>query len=84
MVTLARPTRIRTGSKPAVGKGTTEKISGASTAPNHKHEENTMHKVAHQIMAIYDWVSGPAMSDQERLNSKIAQASPVGNIRMIV
>ena len=84
MVTLARPTRIKTGSRPVVGKETTGKIHGASKAPDHQQKENMMHKVAHQIMVIYDWVSGPAMSEQERMAHKIAEAGHLGNTRMIV
>ena len=43
-----------------------------------------MHKVAHQIMVIYDWVSGPAMTQQERLAYKLAEAEHTGGSRLIV
>ena len=33
-----------------------------------------MRKVAHQIMVIYDWASGPAMTEQERMAYKIAES----------
>ena len=33
-----------------------------------------MHKAAHQIMVIYDWVSGPAMTERERMAYKLAEA----------
>ena len=75
MVTLARPTRIKTGSKPVDGKPTSGKIHGATAAPDHRHKENTMHKIAHQVVVFYDWLSGPAMSVQERTAAKIAEAN---------
>ena len=75
MVILERPTRIKTGERPVVGKVTLEKIGGASTAPVHQHKENTMHKVVHQVVVFYDWLSGPAMSVQERTAAKIAEAN---------
>ena len=34
-----------------------------------------MRKMAHQIMAIYDWASGPAMTEQERMAYKLAEAN---------
>ena len=34
-----------------------------------------MRKVAHQIMVIYDWVSGPAMTERERMAYKLAEAN---------
>ena len=43
-----------------------------------------MHKVAHQIIVIYDWVSGPAMSEQERMTQKLFEAQNVGVTRLIV
>ena len=43
-----------------------------------------MHKVAHQIMVIYDWVSGPAMTEQERMAHKLVEAGNVGNSRLVV
>ena len=84
MVTLARPTRIKTGSRPVVGKETSEQIRGEYTAPNHQNKEQIMHKVAHQIMAIYDWVSGPAMTEQERISYKLAEAGHQGDTRLVM
>ena len=43
-----------------------------------------MHKVAHQIIVIYDWVSGPAMSEKERMAYKIAEAGHVSGTRVIM
>ena len=43
-----------------------------------------MHKVAHQIIVIYDWVTGPAMSDQQRMAHKLVEARNIGDSRMIV
>ncbi len=84
MVTLARPTRIKTGSRPVVGKVTSEKIDGASTAPAHQHKENTMHKIAHQVVVFHDWLSGPAMSEKERSAAKLAEAGRFAGSRMLV
>ena len=84
MVTLARPTRTNTGSRPVVGKETSEKIHGDYTAPDHQNKEQIMHKVAHQIMAIYDWVSGPAMTEQERMSYRLAEADHRGSSRLVV
>lgn len=43
-----------------------------------------MHKVAHRIKVIYDWVSGPAMSDRERKAHQIAEANPCTNTRLLI
>ena len=43
-----------------------------------------MHKVAHQIAVIYDWVSGPAMSQRERQAHKLAEASNLSRTRLVV
>ena len=84
MVTLARPTRIKTGSRPVVGKEIPEQIHGDYTAPNHQNKEQIMHKVAHQVMVIYDWISGPAMSQQERQAYKLAEAGHLACGRLVV
>ena len=77
MVILEHSTSIKTGSRPVVETATLEKIHGASTAPVHQHKENTMHKVVHQVVVFYDWLSGPAMSEQERTAAKIAEANRI-------
>jgi len=38
-----------------------------------------MHKVAHQFIVILDWISGPAMTQQERHAHKIAEAGHFGS-----
>ena len=42
-----------------------------------------MRKVAHQIMIIYDWVSGPAMTERARMAYKIAVMSR-GNLFLML
>jgi len=84
MVTLARPTRKQTGSRPVVGKETSEQFHGEYTTPDHQNKEQIMHKVAHQIIVIYDWVSGPAMTEQERMSYKLADADHRGGARLVV
>ncbi len=45
----------------------------------HIQEKGILPKLGHQIVAIYDWLSGPPMSEQERITRGIAES---GNKRL--
>ena len=36
-----------------------------------------IHKLEHGVLTAYEWVSGPAMTDQERSQLRLAEAEPV-------
>ena len=46
----------------------------ADSAP--AHEESAAGRIAQGIIAFYDWLSGPAMSDRDRLLRKIRATRP--------
>ncbi len=39
----------------------------------HFHEKGILPKLGHQIVAIYDWLSGPPMTEHERVTREVAQ-----------
>ena len=50
------------------------------TTPAHLHDKGILPKLGHQIVHLYDLLSGPAMSEQDRINREIAQSEPVRRI----
>lgn len=36
-----------------------------------------IHKLEHGALAVYDWVSGPAMSEQERMQHRLAETEAI-------
>ena len=36
-----------------------------------------IHRMEAGVMAVYDWVSGPAMTEQERTQHRIAETEPI-------
>ncbi len=43
-----------------------------------KHSgSHLVHRMETGFVAVYDWLTGPAMSDQERLRRSIAETEPV-------
>ena len=41
------------------------------------HPEGLLNRIARDIVAVYDWLSGPPMSEQERLNRMLAEVRPL-------
>ncbi len=39
----------------------------------HFQEKGILPKLGHQIVAIYDWLSGPPMTEQERVTRALAE-----------
>jgi hypothetical protein len=52
------------------------------TTPAHSHDKGILPKLGHQIVHIYDLLSGPAMTEQERINRQIAEAEPMVRMRI--
>ena len=47
------------------------------TTPAHRHDEKgILLKIGHQLAHVYDWISGPAMSEHERIQREIAESEP--------
>ena len=42
-----------------------------------------MHRVEAGLIAAYDWLSGPAMSDLDRRHRKLAESEPVRHTNRI-
>ena len=36
-----------------------------------------IHKLETGVVAVYDWVSGPAMTEQERTQHRMAESEPI-------
>jgi hypothetical protein len=39
----------------------------------HFHDRGILPKLGHQIVAIYDWLSGPPMTKDERISRTVAE-----------
>jgi hypothetical protein len=50
------------------------------TTPAHSHDKGILPKLGQQIVHLYDLISGPAMSEQDRINREIAESEPVRRI----
>ena len=46
----------------------------------HIHEKGILPKLGHQIVAIYDWLSGPAMTDQERISRSLVESETLRQV----
>ncbi len=40
----------------------------------HIHGKGILPKLGHQIVAIYDWLSGPPMTEHERIGRALAES----------
>ena len=46
----------------------------------HIHEKGLLPKLGHQIVAIYDWLSGPAMTEQERISRALTESETLRQV----
>ena len=46
----------------------------------HFQEKGILPKLGHQIVAIYDWLSGPPMTEQERVTRALAESESIRHI----
>ncbi len=46
----------------------------------HIHEKGILPKLGHQIVAIYDWLSGPPMTEHERITRAVAETEPIRHL----
>ena len=40
------------------------------------HHDRLLSRITRELTLAYDWLTGPALTDQERLNLELAQAQP--------
>jgi hypothetical protein len=62
------------------------KIAVPSHKPVDNHPEGLLNRIARDVVAVYDWLSGPPMSEQDRVNRALAEARPLRdkNISMML
>lgn len=48
----------------------------------HFQEKGILPKLGHQIVAIYDWLSGPPMSERERV-TRAVEAAGMGLLKRV-
>ncbi len=41
------------------------------------HQEGLLNRIVKDMVALYDWLSGPPMSEQERINRALAETRPL-------
>ncbi len=46
----------------------------------HIHEKGILPKLGHQIVAIYDWLSGPAMTEHERISRSLVESETLRQV----
>ena len=44
--------------------------------PNFLHIGDVLHHMEDGVVAAYDWLSGPAMSEKQRVEHKLAESEP--------
>ena len=45
--------------------------------PNFLHIGEMLHHMEDGVVAAYDWLSGPAMTEKERTEHKLAETEPI-------
>jgi len=48
--------------------------------PNFLHLGEMLHNMEGSFVAAYDWLWGPAMSEKERMEHKLAESEPVRRV----
>ena len=48
--------------------------------PDFLHLGGVLHQMEGSFVAAYDWLSGPAMSEKERIDRKLAENEPVRRV----
>jgi len=48
--------------------------------PNFLHLGEVLHHMEGSFVAAYDWLSGPAMSEKERMEHQLAESEPVRRV----
>ena len=48
--------------------------------PDFLHLGEVLHQMEGSFVAAYDWLSGPAMSEKERIERKLAENEPVRRV----
>ncbi len=44
------------------------------------HEKGILPKLGHQIVAFYDWLSGPPMTEQDRITRELAASESLRHL----
>ncbi len=45
--------------------------------PNFLHLGDVLHQMEEGVVAAYDWLSGPAMSEKQRTEHKLFESEPI-------
>ena len=45
--------------------------------PNFLHLNDVLHYVEDGVVAAYDWLSGPAMTEKQRVEHKLIETDPI-------
>ncbi|MDA0735100.1 MAG: hypothetical protein O2909_13200 [Chloroflexi bacterium] len=51
------------------------------TSPAHSQGKGIIPKLGHQIIHLYDLLSGPAMTEQDRIHRELAESEPIRRVR---
>jgi hypothetical protein len=45
--------------------------------PSDHHQEGLLNRISKDILAVYDWLSGPPMSEQDRINRAVVETRTI-------
>jgi hypothetical protein len=60
------------------------KMATSSHKSADNHPEGLLNRIAKDIVAVYDWLSGPPMSEQERMNRMLAETRSLRDKNIIM
>jgi hypothetical protein len=51
--------------------------------PSDHHHEGLLNRITKDIVAVYDWLAGPPMSEQARMNRLLEETRPLRDKNLV-
>jgi hypothetical protein len=59
------------------------KMSILHHKPSDHHQEGLLNRITKDVLAVYDWLSGPPMSEQDRINHTLEETRPLRDKNLV-
>jgi hypothetical protein len=59
------------------------KMSILHHKPSDHHQEGLLNRITKEVLAVYDWLSGPPMSEQDRINHTLEETRPLRDKNLV-
>jgi hypothetical protein len=59
------------------------KMSILHHKPSDHHQEGLLNRITKDILVVYDWLSGPPMSEQDRINRTLEETRPLRDKNLV-